>query len=68
MRNGAINAVSLDSAAIEGEHDQGLMGLKLHEIKSWASAIDDQSALRQLDPSRRDRLIEWLEHKLPTIR
>ncbi|CZT24719.1 related to lipoyltransferase [Ramularia collo-cygni] len=67
VRYGAINGITVDTEAVPSEPDKGLLGLKLHEITSWDSSINDERALRQLQTSRRTRLVEWLEHKLPII-
>jgi hypothetical protein len=75
VRYGAVNGGSYSSGAIEGvstsdavELSDGLMGLKLHRIDSWASAIDGETVLRQLDSLRKGRLADWFEKKLPRIR
>lgn len=66
VRYGTINGGSLDSKTIGEEPEKGLMGLKLHEISTWASTIDRESLLSQLNSSQKDGLVDWLEEKLPT--
>lgn len=68
VRYGAIDSRFLGSGDIGGASQKGLLGLKLHEVTSWASAIDDEELLHQLDSTRKSRLVEWLAEKLPTTR
>lgn len=67
VRNGAINSCSLDSSSSEGKPDKGLLGLRLHEIRSWTAAIDGEKTFRQLRPQQKARLASWLEEKLPRL-
>jgi hypothetical protein len=66
VRCGAINGGSFELGSAKEELSEGLLSLKLHEIDSWSSAVNGESILHNLNSSRKDLLVKWLEEKLPT--